>query len=176
MQQTQKSSPDKQSIVVGGSNLKTVDISRLFRTHIEHLWRAFESDYLIKQWWGPEGYTCPDGEMDFREGGQYRLAMKGPDQKVIWSGGKITQIIPNQKIVWTDQFMDHQGKVINAKDLGMKGDWPMTCIATLDFEALSDGESMLHIVHEGIPKEEHDNCVEGWNSSLNKLQKLVEGT
>lgn len=28
--------------------------------------------------------------------------------------------------------------------------------------------------HAGIPLQLHDECVQGWNSSLNKLQKLVE--
>jgi uncharacterized protein YndB with AHSA1/START domain len=151
-----------------------VEISRKFTAPVERLWKAWTEPELMKQWWGPENYSCPEAKMDVRVGGKSILAMKGPDGKLQYSGGTYEEIVPNQKIVTTDQFTDKDGNFMSAKDVGLPGEWPDTMRITIEFKSLAANETQMSIVHQGIPKEAHDDCVSGWSSSIDKLQKVVE--
>ncbi len=151
-----------------------VDVSRKFNAPVERVWKAWTNPELIKQWWGPETYSCPTASLDVRPGGKSLLAMKGPDGQVQYSGGTYLEVIPNKKIVSTDQFMDKDGKAISPKDAGMPGEWAEVMKVNIEFKSLGDDQSEIHIVHDGIPKDQHDDCVKGWTSSLMKLQRLVE--
>jgi uncharacterized protein YndB with AHSA1/START domain len=151
-----------------------VQITRHFRAPLVRVWEACTTVEMIKQWWGPESYTAPEVKIDFHEGGKYNFAMQGPDQKLSWSGGEIKEIIPMEKLVFTDHFTDKEGNPVPASQYGMSGDWPEDLYVTMEFEKIGEGETSLRLLHEGIPAEQHDDCVQGWNSSLNKLQKLVE--
>ncbi|MDD4975798.1 MAG: SRPBCC domain-containing protein [Bacteriovorax sp.] len=151
-----------------------VKITRIFKATVDRVFKAFSDEELVKQWWGPEGHTCPSAKIDFREGGKSVLAMKDPSGKVIFSSGIYKEIETNKKIVTTDHFSDENGNLIPAKDVGMDGDWPDDLLITIEFSNTHSGETKMVIGHEGIPKEMHDDCVKGWNSSINKLQKLVE--
>ena len=101
--------------------------------------------------------------------------MKGPDEKVIWSTGVYKEILPHELIVCTDQFSDEKGNPISPQEAGMEGDWENnTCLFSVKFEDLGNNQTKIQLVHEGIPESMHDDCVEGWSSSLEKMKKLVE--
>lgn len=152
-----------------------VQLTRKFAAPVERVWKAWTTPELVKQWWGPENYSCPEAKIDLRKGGKMLLAMKGSDEKIIYSGGTIEELIPNTKIVTSDQFMDKDGNVMSAKDYGMPGDWPENgSRITVEFSSLGAEQSQIQIVHEGIPKDIHDDCVSGWSSSIDKLRRVVE--
>ena len=150
-----------------------VEVTRNFDVPIERVWQAWANPELVKQWWGPEGYSCPEAKSDFRQGGKYLFAMKGPDAKVAWSGGVYEQIVENKKIVYTDNFTDKDGKVVDPEVYGMPGEWGDTTRVTVEFEKISDAETKMSLKHEGIPADMHDDCVQGWTSSIGKIEKLV---
>lgn len=155
-------------------NTPPVEITRTFRAAVELLWNAWSVPELAKQWWGPETYTCPEAKIDFREGGKYLLAMKSPEGVVIWSTGEYVEISLFKKIVCTDSFSDKDGNVVSAKSVGVPGDWGDVCSMRVEFESKGDDETVMRITHLGIPAEMHDDCVGGWNTSIDKLQRLVE--
>lgn len=155
-------------------NSPLVEVTRQFSAPLESVWQAWTDPGLTKQWWGPEGFTCPEAKIDFREGGKYLVAMKDPDGKVTWSGGVYEEIIPFKKIVNSDYFTDEQGNPISPKDVGMPGEWPEECRITVDFVKINESESRINLSAEGIPAEIHDDCVKGWSTSIDKLQRLVE--
>lgn len=158
--------------LIKGSPL--VEITRAFKAPISRVWNAWAEPELAKQWWGPENYSCPEAKIDFREGGKYLLAMKDPSGKVMWDTGRYDEIVFLQKIVCTDSFADKNGNMISAKEAGMSGDWGDVSTITVEFESTYEDETIMHLRHEGIPKEMHDDCVSGWSTSFDKLQKLVE--
>lgn len=157
-------------------NTPLVQITRTFAAPVERVWQAWATPELAKQWWGPEGYSCPEAKIEFREGGRYLMAMKGPDEKVIWSGGVYEQIVPNEKIVCTDSFTDDRGNIVSAESYGMPGNWADVLRVIVEFEEIGDEVTRMSLKHEGIPADMHDDCVQGWSSSFNKLQRLVERT
>lgn len=153
-----------------------VDITRKFHAPVGRVWQAWTTPQMMKEWWGPETYSCPEAKMDVRVGGKSLLAMKGPDGKVQYSGGTYEEIIPHKKIVTSDQFTDEKGNPMSAKEAGMPNgeEWPDTLRITVEFKKLSEDECEMHLVHEGIPQSMHDDCVSGWSSSIDKLQNFVE--
>ena len=151
-----------------------VQITRRFAAPVERVFEAWTTNELIKQWWGPETFTCPDARMDVREGGRSVLAMQGPDGKVQYSGSTYDEVIPNERLVMTDEFTDKNGKLMSANEAGMPGQWPDIMTVNIEFKSLGTNESQIGLIHEVIPREMHDDCVEGWSSSFNKLQRLVE--
>lgn len=155
-------------------NVPPLTVTRMFNAPVEAVWKAWTDEDLVKQWWGPEGYTSPSAKIDFRVGGRYIYAMKDSSGKIIWSSGVYKEIIPNKKIVCTDNFSDELGNTVSPSEYGMKGEWPTNVILTVKFEVVNSGVTQMVIIHDGIPLELHRECIEGWNSSINKLKQLVD--
>jgi uncharacterized protein YndB with AHSA1/START domain len=51
-------------------------LTRVFDAPVEQVWNAWRDSEIVKQWWGPLGFTCPVAEMDFREGGTSLVCMR----------------------------------------------------------------------------------------------------
>ena len=59
--------------------IKQLLIERTLKAAPERVFDAFTDPDQLKQWWWPNGFTCPKAEVDLRVGGSYRLAMEWPD-------------------------------------------------------------------------------------------------
>jgi uncharacterized protein YndB with AHSA1/START domain len=177
MEQLTPRNQEQEAIPFELTEYPTAEVSRTFQAPVEQLWKAWSTPELVKQWWGPEGFSCPEAKLDFRVGGEYLFAMKeDSSDKINWSKGEFRELVPHQRIVCTDMFSDSEGKPIDPKEIGMKGDWPDSSLIHVEFEQSSAGQTTMHIRHEGIPKEMHDDCVHGWTSSLNKFARVVEAS
>lgn len=151
-----------------------VHARKIIQAPVEKVWKAWSTPELIKQWWGPVHFGCPEATMTFKVGGQYLFAMKDNQSgKVSWSAGVYEQIVPNAKLVFTDHFSDERGNSLPAADYGMPGNWPEVRYVTVSFEPTSPFQTRVHLTHEGIPAEMHDDCGRGWSSSLDKLKTLA---
>jgi uncharacterized protein YndB with AHSA1/START domain len=148
---------------------KTIFIKRTLNLPLQTVWRAFSEEESFKKWYGPEGYSCPHSSIDFRVGGKYLNSMQGPDGKEIWGTGTFKEIIPLNKIVYTDSFSDSKGNVVHASEYNMPGDWELELKVTLEFEE-ADNKTRLFLTHEGIPPEAYDDCIKGWQQCLDKLE------
>jgi uncharacterized protein YndB with AHSA1/START domain len=148
-------------------------ISRIFHAPVERVWRAWTETEQIKQWWGPEHFTAPVAKIDFREGGKYHYAMRDPDGNDYWSTGKFVEIVPHQRIVYTDSFADAEGNVIPATTFGMGDDYPDVTTATVTFEDIGEGRTRLTLVGEAPNGEMLEMARSGWSTSMDKLAKVV---
>jgi uncharacterized protein YndB with AHSA1/START domain len=150
-----------------------VVIQRVFDLPVNKVWRALTEPEEFKKWWGPKDFTCPSSKMDARVGGKYLSCMRGPDGKEYWSTGVVKEFIPEKKLVVTDSFSDEKGNITSGSDYGLPGDWPRELLITFELEE-ADGATKLHLLHEGIPPEMHDECVKGWNESFDKLEENIK--
>lgn len=150
-----------------------VVIHRVFRLPVDKVWQAITVPEYFKKWYGPNGFTSPYSSMEARKGGKYLNSMRGPDGKEIWSTGVVNEFIPEEKLVVTDSFSDSKGKIISASEYGLPGKWPRELLITYELEE-ADGATKLTLTHEGIPEEAHDQCVQGWNESFDKLEKNIK--
>ena len=147
-------------------------IQRVFELPVSKVWKAFTTPEEFKKWWGPKGFTCPSSEMEARVGGKYLNCMRGPDGKEYWSTGVVKELVPEKKLVITDNFSDEKGNIKDPSEYGMPGKWAKELLITLEMEE-ADGATKLRLQHEGIPSEMRDECIQGWNESLDKLEKNI---
>ena len=103
-------------------------ITRTFDAPRELVWQMWTKAEHLQHWWGPEGWTLPVCEVDFRPGGTWLYCMQGPDG--MQSCGKATylEIEAPERIVYEDAFVDADGNV---------------------FEEMPVGHSLLKFVEEG---------------------------
>jgi uncharacterized protein YndB with AHSA1/START domain len=55
-----------------------VEVTRTVAAPVATAYAAWTESDLVKQWWGPTGFTCPVARMDVREGGVSLVAMRAP--------------------------------------------------------------------------------------------------
>ncbi len=60
----------------------------------------------IINWWGPKGFTSTIHNLDFKEGGEWKLTMHGPDGTNYPNRSIFKEIIPFKKIVF-EHFNPH---------------------------------------------------------------------
>lgn len=138
-------------------------ITRDYDVPARLLFEAWSQPEHLMQWFGPAGYPLTMCEVDFRVGGTFRFAMTGPDgvQNTPF-GGEYLEIVPNEKIVFTDRF-----ELPDAE----------TMVMTVEFDE-HDGKTTLTLTTEfssAAMKEQHlaVGMREGLDSSLNQLDAVV---
>ena len=139
----------------------TVRLHRVFAAPAERVFRAFQDAAAMAKWLPPYGFTCTVHEFDPRVGGRYRMSFhnfSGGGSHAF--GGTWRELVPNERIVYTDQF----------EDPNMPGEM----VTTVTFKAVSVGTE-LTVVQEGIPDAiPEEACHLGWQDSLVQLRRLVE--
>ena len=139
----------------------TVRFHRVLRAPPERVYRAFlDADALVK-WLAPNGFTAKVHHLDARVGGSYRMSFAnfGTGQSHSF-GGEYLELVPNERIVHTDEFDDRN--------------LPGTMRVTVSLKQVSCGTE-LNVVQEGIPDIiPLESCYLGWQDSLALLAKLVE--
>ena len=99
-----------------------VVVARVFEVPPEEAWRAWSESDLVKQWWGPTGFSCPVADVDLREGGRTLVAMRAPAE---FGGGDMystwtyTEVRPHSRIAYVFTFADPEGNRLLPADLGM---------------------------------------------------------
>jgi uncharacterized protein YndB with AHSA1/START domain len=139
----------------------TVQFHRVLRATPERVYRAFlDADAKVK-WLPPNGFTGRMHHQDARVGGSYKMSFTNfTTGKSHSFGGKYLELVPHERLRWTDRF----------DDPNLPGDMQVT--VTLK-QVLIGTE--VTIVQEGIPDAiPTEACVLGWQESLVLLGKLVE--
>src|SRR5688572_29632086 len=95
-----------------------VEITRIFDAPPELVWKAWTEPEHFMRWWGPKDFTSPAAKMDLRVGGKYLACMRTPEGQDMWSTGTYREIVPLERIVYTDSFADAEGNVVSAAHYG----------------------------------------------------------
>jgi uncharacterized protein YndB with AHSA1/START domain len=80
-------------------------LTRLIAAPREKVYRAWTESTLLKQWFAPKPYTTPVAELDVRPGGANLIVMRGPDGKDMPNRGVYLEVVPNQRLVFTDAYV-----------------------------------------------------------------------
>jgi uncharacterized protein YndB with AHSA1/START domain len=79
-------------------------LTRVIDVPREKLYRCWTEPKLITQWFTPPPYTTPHAETDVRVGGSTTITMKSPDGQEFPNHGVYLEVVPNQRLVFTDAF------------------------------------------------------------------------
>ncbi|MCH8095323.1 MAG: SRPBCC domain-containing protein [Chloroflexi bacterium] len=147
-----------------------VEVSRTFEAPLELLWKAWTEPEHFMKWYGPKGFTAPTCEIDLREGGRHLWSMLSPDGKQMYSTGTYKEVVPMERLVYTDSYSDAEGNIISSAEMGM----PTTMDVTVTFEH-ADGKTTVTVSHVGYgASAEHAGM--GWEQAFEKLASvLAEG-
>lgn len=153
-----------------------VEVHRVIAAPATAVFRYWSNPDLAKQWYGPETFTCPFAEFDFRVGGKYLTAMRSPEGKDIWSTGVYREIEPDRRLVLEDYPSNSRGEIQAPTGDGLDGPFSDQGPGriTVQFSQHEDGETTVYLRHDGLPSRMHDDCVNGWASALEKLKRRVE--
>ena len=139
----------------------SVSLHRVFAAPVEKVYRAFTDADAMAAWLPPYGFTCKVHAMDFKVGGSYKMSFTNfTTGNSLSFGGEYIEIIPNERLKYTDRFDDPN--------------LPGLMITTIEFKAVLCGTEMF-ATQEGIPAViPAEMCYLGWQESLDKLKRLVE--
>ena len=80
-----------------------VVVSRILPVPPEQAWHAWSDADLVKQWWGPTGFSCPSADVDLRVGGRTLVAMRAPAEfggADMYSTWTYTEVVPHSRIAY----------------------------------------------------------------------------
>ncbi len=145
-------------------------ITREFDAPRDLVFKAWTDCERLMRWWGPKGFTTPFCKIDLRPGGISHYCMRSPEGRDYCGKGVYREIIPLERLVFTDSFADKEGNVVPATYYGMSGDYPLEMLVTVSF-AEHKGKTKLTLKHVlgSVPASERDLCQQGWSESLDKL-------
>lgn len=139
----------------------TAQFHLVLRAAPERVYRAFLDPDAMVKWLPPNGFTGKVHHSDQRVGGTYKMSFTNfTSGKSHSFGGEYVELVPHQRLRWTDRF----------DDPNMPGEMRVT----VGLKKVSVGTEVT-IVQEGIPEViPLEACYLGWQESLALLAKLVE--
>ena len=92
---------------------REVVVTRTFDAPARLVFEAWTKPELFKEWWVPRsmGMTLRSCELDVRTGGKYRLVFGDDPASPMAFFGKYLDVVPNQRIVWTNEESGADGPV-----------------------------------------------------------------
>ena len=137
-----------------------LNLRRVIRAPREDVFAAWTEPELLKQWWGPGPVTCPEAEVDLREGGGYRIANREPDGKIIWISGTFERVRAPEELIYTWRVGDAEGE---------------PTLVTVAFLPHAEGTELV-LKHERFAVEAvRDMHLQGWNGCIDKLEAMLAG-
>lgn len=150
-------------------------ITRIFDAPREMVFRAWTDPAQLARWWGPKGFTTPVCKIDLRVGGEFLYCMRSPEGQDFWGKGIFSEVVPPERLVYTDSFADAEGNSVPASHYGMEGDWPLETQVSVTFEVEGSGKTKLTLKHSGMPAGPGSEMTgAGWNESLDKLAESLK--
>jgi uncharacterized protein YndB with AHSA1/START domain len=80
-------------------------LTRLMDAPREAVYRCWTDPELMKQWFVPPPFTVSSVETDVRVGGASNIIMRSPDGDEFPNPGVFLEVIPNEKLVFTDAYI-----------------------------------------------------------------------
>ena len=147
--------------VAGNTSTNTVRLHRVLAAKPDKVYRAFTTADAMARWLPPDGFTCSVHQMDAKVGGTYRMSFTNfTTGKTHAFGGKYLELVPNERIRYTDRFEDPN--------------LPGEMTTSISMKPVSVGTE-VNIIQEGLPAAiPVEACYLGWQQSLNHLARLVE--
>jgi len=138
-------------------------IERIFAADPETVFAFVTQTGHLLKWWGPEGMSVPEHDLDFTRTGPWSSVMVGGEGNRHKVTGEVISIDPPNSVEftwgWHDDDDDQRGH-------GSK----------VRFEISGDGNggTKFLLIHSGLADDESvKNHNMGWTSSLVKLERLA---
>jgi uncharacterized protein YndB with AHSA1/START domain len=153
-----------------------VVLSRIFDAPRELVFEAWTKVEHFSRWFGPHGAEVRSCAIDPRPGGVIRFAHRFEDGATIHLKGTFSEVVQDQRLVFTLAFVDEQGR---PRGHPMLPDWPLDGLieSTVVLEDVGDG-TRVSVVQRVLPLEvasiaavkQHQLLArEGWSQTFERL-------
>lgn len=140
---------------------RVVDVPR------ELVWAAWTKPEHIVKWFTPAPWTVAECQIDLRPGGMFRTVMRSPEGELFPGTGCYLEVIPNERLVWTDALLP-----------GYRPSPEPFFTGVVLLESHGKGTRYtamgIHRDEEGKKKHEAMGFHDGWGKALDQLVALVK--
>lgn len=134
----------------------------------EKVWAAWTKPEHVKQWFAPRPWSITECTIDLRPGGEFSFTMKSPEGELFPNAGCYLEVVPTEKLVWTDALLPGYRPsanpfftaVVSIASNG-KGGTKYTAIA-------------IHRDPEGRAQHEAMGFHEGWGTVLTQMVEFIK--
>lgn len=143
-----------------GADSYELTLERLLPAAPDRVFDAWVNPATLVKWWGPEGFTTPEHDLNVTRDGHWRTVMVSPDGARHTVSGVYREIDRPQRLVFTWGWEDESGARGHDSEV------------ELTFTAAGKG-THLQLVHRKIADAaSRDSHRAGWTSSLNDLERV----
>ncbi len=134
-------------------------IERHFAARPERVFQALTDPSELVRWWGPEGFTVPECELDVRPGGAWRTCLRNPKGSLHCASGIYREVVPPKRLVYTWSWET--------------GDPRHETLVTIELEP-RDGGTDLTLRHQGFESDDsRDQHAGGWGGCFDCLVQYL---
>ena len=140
---------------------RTLRIERLVAGTPESVFEAWTNPDILTKWWGPDGVTIPQHELDVRPGGKWSTTMHSAEMGNRTVSGEYRTIDPPRRLVFTWAWHNDGERSENETEVAV------------DFAPVEGGTRLTLVQQRFHSIEARDNHHKGWESSVNGLAKYL---
>ncbi len=143
----------------------------------ERVWAAWTKPEHLKHWFTPAPWQTVDCEIDLRPGGIFRTVMRSPEGQEFTNLGCYLEIIPNQKLVWTNTLAPgFRPAVLTSPELPECGTFAFTAVISIapHGKGTQYTARVMHSNEAGRKQHQDMGFHQGWGAALDQLVAFMK--
>ncbi|MDZ4140627.1 MAG: SRPBCC family protein [Methylotenera sp.] len=153
-------------------------LERIIDVPRELVWQAWTTPELLMPWFCPLPWKTVACEIDLRAGGRFYTVMQSPDGNTFPNNGCYLEVIPNEKLVWTNA-LEPGFRPSKLPEVGSEHECAeLLMTATIQLEPHINGTKYSALVQhaDSASRIRHENMGfnEGWNAVLDQLVTMIK--
>ncbi len=152
-------SVDPSAVLVEHPSADAVVIERWYPAPQALMWRLWTDPAHVVRWFGPEGVSCPNCDVDLRVGGKWAVTMMDPECDSHRAECEYLELDPPRRLVCTWAWVSEDGPGATSR---------------LAIELTPEGDGCrLRLSHTELPEEYASKHEGGWLGSLECLSQYI---
>jgi uncharacterized protein YndB with AHSA1/START domain len=142
-------------------------LERVIEVPRELVWAAWTQPEQLKKWFTPAPWRTIHCEIDLRPGGRFYTVMRSPEGQEYPGDGCYLEVLPNEKLVWTDAL----------KPGYRPAEEPfMTAMLLLKPHAKGTHYTAIAIHRDEANRKKHEDMgfFDGWGKALDQLVAHIQ--
>ncbi len=143
-------------------------IERVVNVSREQIWKAWTEPELLKKWFCPAPWKVSEAEVDLRPGGLFKTVLQSPEGEQFQNVGCFLEIIPNERLVWTDAMVS--GYRPSEKSF-------FTGVLILEDQPGGGTKYIAYGLHKNAEdRKQHEDMgfEKGWATALDQMVQLIK--
>lgn len=145
---------------------RTLSLEMTLKVRRHDVWRAWTQPDLMVQWFTPSPWRTISANVDLRPGGSCMVVMGGPNGEVVENPGVYLQVVPDEKLVFTNAFTSAWEPSEHAY-----------MVATITLADAPEGGTLYHAMVQHWSAEDCEShramgFHDGWKAAARQLEAL----